>query len=92
MSPTSRCRSFERCTRDDLRGGTPQENAEITRAILQGEETGHRRHAVLLNAGMSLCIGGLVPGIDEGVKMAAELIDSGAAYKKMEAFIEASNS
>ena len=44
---------FERCTRDDLKGGAPDENAAITRAILNGEK-GHKRNAVLMNAGASL--------------------------------------
>ena len=41
---------FERCTKEDLKGGTPEENAKLTLAILQGEK-GHKRNAVLLNAG-----------------------------------------
>ena len=48
---------FERCTKADLLGGTPEENAAITVSILKGER-GHRRNAVLMNAGASLYIGG----------------------------------
>ena len=83
---------FERCKREDLKGGTPAENAEITRAILLGRERGHKRNAVLMNAGLSLCIGGMAEDITDGIKLAAELIDCGAAYKKLEAFVAASNS
>ncbi|MCR4618016.1 MAG: anthranilate phosphoribosyltransferase [Lachnospiraceae bacterium] len=81
---------FERCTKDDLKGGTPEENAEITRAILRGEK-GHKRNAVLLNAGASLYIGGKADSFEEGVKLAAEIIDSGKATKTLEKIIEVSN-
>ena len=82
---------FARCTKEDLRGGTPAENAAITRAILAGTERGHKRNAVLLNAGLGLVIGGKAETMAEGVKLAGELIDSGAALAKLEAFIAASN-
>lgn len=71
-------------------GGSPQENAEITKAILSGEP-GAKREAVLLNAGAGLYIGGKAESLQEGVKMAAELIDTGKAKKKLEEFIEESN-
>ncbi len=80
---------FTRCSRDDLRGGTPEENAAITRAILRGEK-GAKRDAVLLNAGAALCIGEKAGSIREGIGLAAELIDSGAALDTLERFAEAS--
>lgn len=49
---------FERCNKDDLRGGSPEENAAITRAILSGEDKGNKRNAVLMNAGAAIYIGG----------------------------------
>lgn len=82
---------FERCKKEDLVGGTPEENAEITRKILSGEEKGHKRNAVLLNAGAALYIYDKAASMEEGVKLAAELIDSGAAEKTLEKLIEASN-
>lgn len=82
---------YERCTKEELQGGTPQENAEITKAILEGKETGAKRHAVCLNAGAALYIAGKAASIEVGVKMAEQLIDSGAAMKKLEEFIEKSN-
>ena len=82
---------YERCTKEELQGGTPQENAEITKAILEGKETGAKRHAVCLNAGAALYIAGKAASIEAGVKMAEQLIDSGAAMKKLEEFIEKSN-
>lgn len=82
---------YERCTKEELQGGTPQENAEITKAILEGKETGAKRHAVCLNAGAALYIAGKAASIEAGVKMSEQLIDSGAALKKLEEFIEKSN-
>ena len=81
---------FERCTRVDLRGGKPAENAEITRSILSGEK-GHRRNAVLLNAGAALCIGEKAETIADGIKLAEEIIDSGKAMETLEMLIELSN-
>ncbi|MBQ3898645.1 MAG: anthranilate phosphoribosyltransferase [Lachnospiraceae bacterium] len=82
---------FERCTKDDLKGGTPEENAKITRDILSGKEKGPKRSAVLMNAGASLYIGGKAESFEEGVKLAAKLIDSGKATETLEKIIEVSN-
>lgn len=82
---------FERCTKDDLRGGTPQENAAITKAILNGEK-GHKRNAVLMNAGAALYIAGKADSMEKGIALAAELIDSGKAAAALEKLIEISNS
>ncbi len=79
-----------RCSKADLEGGTPEENAAITKSILQGEK-GHKRNAVLLNAGAGLYIAGKTESMDAGVKLAAELIDSGKASETLERFIEVSN-
>lgn len=81
---------FERCTKADLVGGTPEENAKITLAILSGEK-GHKRNAVLMNAGAALYIGGKAETMKDGVALAAELIDSGKAQKTLEKLIELSN-
>ncbi len=75
----------------DLTGGTPEENAEITRRILKGEERGPKRDCVLLNAGAGLYIGGAASSMEEGIKLAAELIDSGKAYAKLEEVIKDTN-
>ncbi len=82
---------FERCTKEELKGGTPEENAKITRDILAGKEKGPKRNAVLMNAGASLYIGGKADSFEEGVKLAAELIDSGKATETLEKIIEVSN-
>ena len=81
---------MDRCTKEDLRGGTPEENAAITRAILDGEK-GHKRNAVLLNAGAALYIGGKAESMKDGVELAAELIDSGKATETLNKVIEISN-
>ncbi len=82
---------FDRCTKEDLVGGTPEENAHITRDILSGKERGPKRNAVLMNAGASLYIGGKADSFADGVKLAAEIIDSGKATETLNKLIEVSN-
>ena len=80
---------LKRCTQQDLVGGTPAENAEITKAILAGEK-GPKRDAVLMNAGAALYIGGKAESLAEGIKLAAEIIDSGKATETLEKLIKVS--
>ena len=77
------------CPLEELIGGTPEENAQITLDILTGKETGAKRDVVLMNAGMSLYLG--IDGItlEDGIKKAKELIESGKAYEKYEEFKQA---
>lgn len=82
---------YKRCKREDLTGGTPKENAAITRSILDGSLTGPKRSAVCMNAGAALYITGKTPSIESGIQMAESLIDSGATLKKLEEFIFKSN-
>ena len=79
------------CDKSELVGGNPQENAKITRAILSGEERGPKRDTVLLNAGAALYIGEKADTFADGVKLAAEIIDSGKALEKLEEVIKLSN-
>lgn len=81
---------FERCTKDDLKGGTPEENAKITREILGGAK-GHKRNAVLMNAGAALYIGEKAETLKDGIALAAEIIDSGKALETLDKLIEVSN-
>lgn len=81
---------LSRCAKTDLLGGTPQENAEITKAILKGEK-GAKRDAAVLNAGAALYVAGKAASIADGIKLAQEIIDSGKALEKMEQFVECSN-
>lgn len=78
-----------RCEKKELVGGTPAENAAITRAILGGER-GPKRDAVLMNAGASLCIGSKADNMADGIKLAGEIIDSGKALETLENFIKVS--
>ena len=78
------------CEKDALRGGTPAENAAITRHILCGEDRGPKRGAVLMNAGAGLYLAGKAETWQDGVKLAADLIDSGAAAKILERLISVS--
>ncbi len=81
---------LQRCTKEDLKGGTPAENAEITRRILAGEK-GHKRDAVLMNAGAALVIGQKAADLAEGIKLAGEILDSGKAAQTLEKLVEISN-
>ncbi len=81
---------FERCRKEDLQGGTPEDNAKITREILSGKQ-GHQRNAVVLNTGASLYIGGKASSMKEGVVLAQQLIDSGKAMETLDKLIEVSN-
>lgn len=78
------------CKKEDLLGGTPEENAKITLDILNGEQ-GPKRNAVLLNAGAALYIAEKAASYADGIKLAAELIDSGKAFEVLEAFKTESN-
>ena len=81
---------LKRCEKQDLVGGTPAENAELTRRVLAGER-GPRRDTVLMNAGAALLIGGKAETFEAGVKLAGELIDSGRAMQTLEDLIRVSN-
>lgn len=78
---------FERCSLEQLRGGSTEENAHTTLGILQGE-TGPKRDIVLLNAGVALYAAERVKDINEGVLMARESLDSGQALAKLKALCQ----
>ncbi len=82
---------FRSCTKADLAGGTAQENAAILRGILDGSVQGPMRDTVRLNAGAGLYVAGAAPSFVDGVRLAGTLIDSGAASRKLEAYVKASN-
>ena len=80
-----------RSTKQDLEGGTPEENAAITRDILSGKDKGPKYETVLMNAGAALYIAGKATDIADGIGKARERIDNGEALKAMERFVDLSN-
>lgn len=80
---------LKRCEKEELAGGSPKENAVITREILQGKK-GAKRDAVVMNAGAALYIAGKAAEIEGGIRLAEAMIDSGRAKKQLEAFIRLS--
>ena len=82
---------LDRCEKADLLGGTPEENAATVRAILNGVERGPKRDAAVYNAAAALYVTGYAESVAEGVNMASDLIDSGAATRVLDKLIEGSN-
>lgn len=80
-----------RGTKEEIVGGTAQENADITKGILNGSITGSKRNIVLLNAGCALYTIGKVASVQEGVSLAAEMIDSGKALEKLQELVTFTN-
>ena len=81
---------FTRCKKEDIQGGTPEENAADTLSILKGAQ-GPKTDIVLLNAGAAIYIGGQADSIADGIEKARQLIASGAALNQVEAFKRVSN-
>ena len=80
-----------RCTIDDIRTGTPEENAAVIRGVFSGEITGHRKNAIILNAAGALMVGDKAASFPEGIALAREIIDSGKAMAKLDALVAHSN-
>jgi anthranilate phosphoribosyltransferase len=81
---------IERSCKSAVTGGTPEENARITRAVLEGEKGAHR-DAVIINSAAALYVAGRCASIGEGVLLTAELIDSGKAKEQLEKLVRLSN-
>ena len=81
---------FTRCRKEDLVGGTPEENAALVKEILEGKVTGAKLDAVLINAGAAIHVAKNV-SMEEGIKEAREMITSGKALATMEQFIAETN-
>ena len=79
------------CTLAELIGGDAEENAKITRSILNGSEQGAKRDIVILNAALCLYLAGKAATIKSAIPLAKELLDSGAAFNKLEEFVRLSN-
>lgn len=82
---------FKKATLDDILGGTPEENAQITRDILSGKLIGAKRDTVVLNSALCFYIAGKVETVEAGVKFSEELIESGKAYEQLEKYISLTN-
>jgi anthranilate phosphoribosyltransferase len=81
---------LSRCTLADIATGTPEQNARFILDIFTGKDRGPRRDAVILNAAGALLVGGKASSLAEGVQLAAEIIDSGAAEAKLAELVTAS--
>lgn len=82
---------LSRCVKQDLLGGTPEENAATVRSILSGEDRGPKRDAAVLNAGAALYVSGIADTIADGVAKAGAAVDDGSALRTLDAFVEESN-
>ncbi len=82
---------YKKYDKSELEGGTPEENAEITRNILNGTLRDGKRNAVCLNAGAAIYVAGKADSLAEGIKIAEETIDSGKAIERMNEIVAFSN-
>ena len=82
---------YKKCDKSELEGGTPEENAEITRNILNGTLRDGKRNAVCLNAGAAIYVAGKADSLAEDIKIAEETIDSGKAIERMNEIVAFSN-
>lgn len=82
---------YKKCDKSELEGGTPEENAEITRNILNGTLRDGKRNALCLNAGAAIYVAGKADSLAEGIKIAEETIDSGKAIERMNEIVAFSN-
>ncbi len=80
-----------RCSLDDIKTGTPEENANIIKGVFSGRITGPRKDAIILNAAGALVVGGKAKDFAEGIVLARQIIESGAAQKKLNELIDESN-
>jgi len=81
---------LKRCLLADLHGGSAEESAVIVRAVLDGKP-GAPRDVVLLNSGAALYVSGSAASLADGIKLAAESIDSGKARQKLQQLVELTN-
>ena len=83
---------FEGASVSELQGGDPDENARILRSVLDGSDQGAKRDVVVLNSAAALWAAGKVDSMDDGITLAKQVIDSGAALQKLDKLIEYSQS
>lgn len=79
------------CTLEDIKTGTPTENADTIRGVFSGAITGPRKDAIVLNAAGALVVGGKAEDFPGGIRLARELIESGRAEEKLSALVARSH-
>ena len=79
--------AIPRCDASELRGGSPDENAAAIRAVFAGTDRGGRRSAILLNAAGAIAAGGHAEDLRDGLALATEAVDSGAAAVRLDELI-----
>jgi anthranilate phosphoribosyltransferase len=82
---------FKRATFEQIQGGDPEFNARVIRGIFEGGDKGPRRDFLVLNNGFTLYVAGVADSPEQGIEMAQENIDSGAASRKLEEFAHSSH-
>lgn len=82
---------LQRCTLEDIRTGTPEENASTITGVFRGELTGPRKDAIVLNAAGALMVGGKAESFQDGIHLAREIIESGLAQQKLAQLVQCSN-
>lgn len=83
--------NIKRSSKEELKGGTPKENAQIIKGIFKGDIKGAKKDILLLNSGAALYVGKKASSIKEGIDLAREIIESGRALAKLEQLIEITN-
>jgi anthranilate phosphoribosyltransferase len=76
-----------RCAPEELRGGSPAENAAVIRSVFAGDDRGAKRDAILLNAAGAIAAGGHAEDLRDGLEVAREVVDSGAAAERLDALV-----
>ena len=82
---------LQSCTLEDIKTGTPSENAASIRGVFSGTVTGPRKDAIVLNAAGALVVGGKAAGFEDGIRLAREIIESGLAAQKLEQLVARSH-
>lgn len=82
---------LKRCTLEDIKTGTPEENASTIKGVFSGALTGPRKDAIVLNAAGALMVGGKAESFQDGIRLAREIIESGLAQQKLTQLIQRSN-
>ena len=83
---------FKEASPAEIQGGTPEDNAQMLRQVLAGEEQGPKRAVSIMNAAAALVAGNQAADLKEGARLAEEAIDSGRALAKLDELVRLSQS